>query len=116
MTSEPGINPKEAIGATKDPLHLLPPTASAATARVLKFGAERYSPWNWRHTRVNATTYVAAMRRHLDRWLDGEDIDPESGESHIAHVAASCNIMLDAEAFGNLADDRPPKLKKTEPN
>ena len=44
--------------------------------------------------------------RHLNAWRDGEDLDPESGLSHIAHIATSCNILLDAAACGTLQDDR----------
>jgi hypothetical protein len=44
--------------------------------------------------------------RHLNAWRDGEDVDPESGRSHIAHIAASCNILLDAEHCGTLQDER----------
>ena len=76
------------------------------TAWVHKLGAEKYGPFNWRETGVCATTYVAAIMRHLNAWRDGEDLDPESGISHIAHVACSCNILLDAKHCNTLQDDR----------
>lgn len=76
------------------------------TAWVHKLGAEKYGPYNWRETGVCATTYVAAIMRHLNAWRDGEDLDPESGISHIAHVACSCNILLDAQHCNTLQDDR----------
>jgi hypothetical protein len=44
--------------------------------------------------------------RHLNAWRDGEDLDPESGISHIAHIATSCNILMDAAVCGTLQDDR----------
>lgn len=44
--------------------------------------------------------------RHLNAWRDGEDRDPESGFSHIAHIATSCNILMDAAHCGTLQDDR----------
>ena len=100
-------DPKGKAGEAKTPLHLLPPVFMAAVAWVLKLGAKKYGPWNWRETKVECQTYVGAIRRHLDAWQDGEDIDPESGQSHLAHVAASVAILLDAEANGTLADNRP---------
>jgi len=99
-------DPKGAIGATKTPLALIPPSAMEQTAWVHKLGAEKYGPYNWRDTGVCATTYVAAIMRHLNAWRDGEDLDPESGISHIAHVACSCNILLDAQRCNTLQDDR----------
>jgi hypothetical protein len=44
--------------------------------------------------------------RHLNAWRDGQDMDPESGISHIAHIVSSCNILLDAGHCGTLQDDR----------
>lgn len=105
----PGINhdPKGEAGAKKCPLHLLPPVALMQTAWVLGLGALKYGPWNWRSTRVSSMTYVGAIMRHLFAWATGEDKDPESGISHLAHIAANCMILLDAGNSGNLIDDRP---------
>lgn len=72
-------------------LALLPPEALFAIAEVLTFGAKKYSPDNWRggfpYRRV-----VSALLRHLYAWLRGEDNDPETGLSHMAHVG--CNVMF----------------------
>jgi hypothetical protein len=40
-------------------------------------------------------------------WLDGEDNAEDSGQHHLGHALACIAIILDAEATGNLADDRP---------
>ena len=105
-TTQHPNDPKGAVGATKCPMHLLPPAALREVAWVHGHGAEKYGPYNWRESKVNATTYVAAILRHLAAWSEGEDLDPESGRSHIAHVATSCNILIDAAACGKLIDDR----------
>jgi hypothetical protein len=99
-------DPKGEAGSKKAPMWLLPPVALEQTAWVAKLGAEKYGPYNWRITGVCATTYVSAIMRHLNAWRDGEDLDPESGISHIAHIATSCNILMDAAACGTLQDDR----------
>jgi hypothetical protein len=99
-------DPKGAVGALKTPLGLIPSYAMAETAWVHKLGAEKYGPFNWRKTGVCASTYVNAIMRHLNAWRDGETLDPESGISHLAHVACSCNILLDAGFCGTLQDDR----------
>lgn len=105
-------DPKGAAGALKCPLHLLPPHSIRETANVLKTGAEKYGPYNWRGSNVCASTYVGAMMRHLTSWWDGELIDPESGISHLAHVAASAMIVLDAQNFGTLNLDIPYKTEE----
>ncbi|MEX0718037.1 MAG: dATP/dGTP diphosphohydrolase domain-containing protein [Planctomycetaceae bacterium] len=102
-------NPKDRIGARKPPLHLVPPAAEIAESLVMALGAQKYGPFNWRSARVKASVYVAAARRHLLQWFDGEDDDPESGVSHLAHARACLGILLDALATGQLVDDRPPK-------
>ena len=99
-------DPKGAAGAIKVPLGLIPPHAMEQTAWVHKLGADKYGPWNWRETGVCASTYVNAILRHLNAWRDGEDLDPESGISHLAHVACSANILMDAEYCDKLQDDR----------
>jgi hypothetical protein len=100
-------NPKDAIGRTKTPMHLIPPTALVEMARVMGLGAEKYGPYNWRDASVAATVYLAAGQRHIVAFLDGENADPESGASHLAHAAACMSILIDAFATGNVVDDRP---------
>ena len=99
-------DPKGEAGNKKAPMHLLPPYALEQCSWVHKLGASKYGAYNWRDTGVCATTYVSAIMRHLNAWRDGEDLDPESGISHIAHIAASCNILLDAQHCDKLQDDR----------
>lgn len=103
-----GENPKDRIGQTKPPLHLIPPAAEVLEAVVMGLGARKYGPFNWRSSKVRATVYIAAAKRHLAQWLDGESNDAESGVSHLAHARACLGILLDAQATGNMVDDRPP--------
>ena len=101
------LNPKDRIGQTKPPLDLIPPAAEILEAVVMGLGARKYGPYNWRSAHVRATIYIAAAKRHLVQWLDGQDDDPESGVSHLAHARACLGILLDALATGHLVDDRP---------
>jgi hypothetical protein len=100
-------DPKKAAGDLKDPMHLLPTEALRSLARVLSLGADKYGVYNWRKGGgVKATTYTAAIMRHLMQFMDGEDADRESGESHLAHIMATCSILIDATRAGKLIDDR----------
>jgi hypothetical protein len=100
-------NPKTAVGATKVPLHLVPPSARHFLATAFEDGARKYGPYNWRDSAVSVQTYIAAAGRHLDAFLDGENTAADSGAHHLAHVMACCAIVLDAMTVGKLVDDRP---------
>lgn len=102
-------DPKQLTGSAKPPLHLIPPSALVLESMAMKNGADKYGPYNWRSRRVSITTYLSAMFRHLLQIQDGEDIDPESGISHLAHIRAGAGIVIDAQSLGRLDDDRPPK-------
>ena len=72
-------------------LDLLDPISLQGTASVLSFGAEKYSPDGWR-AGIEYRRIYAALMRHMMAWWNGEDLDPETGLSHIHHAA--CNIMF----------------------
>jgi hypothetical protein len=105
--AQQGTNPKDAIAARKPDLALVPPAALVQIAKVMELGAKKYGAFNWRSNKVRGMVYISAALRHLLSYEDGEEIDPESGQSHIAHAAACMMILLDAAATGNLVDDRP---------
>lgn len=99
-------DPKGAAGALKAPLGLIPAVAMEQTSWVHQLGANKYGSFNWRKTGVCASTYVNAIMRHLNAWREGEDNDPESQRTHLAHIACCCNILMDADHCGTLDDDR----------
>lgn len=103
-------NPKDAIGDTKVPLHLCSPIAAAHWALAQHLGRTKYGAWNWRAAGVRASVYIAAGKRHLDAYLSGEQFDPVDGTHHLGNAMACCAILLEAEAIGNLTDDRPPRV------
>ena len=99
-------NPKDLIGSDKLPLHLWPETATVLGSLGLLDGMLKYGRTNWRAVGVRASIYADALRRHLNRWFEGQDDDPDSGLPHFAHMLACIAILVDAEAKGNLTDDR----------
>jgi len=99
-------DPKQAHGEKKPQLHLIPPAGNDEMAKALALGKGKYGERNWVNNKVEMTTYLSAMKRHIDRVLDGEDIDPESGAHHLGHVMAGCGIVLDARRHGMLIDNR----------
>ena len=101
-------NPKEAIGDTKLNLSLVPDTAHMYLASAFTEGALKYGSYNWRAAGVRASTYVAACRRHLSKWWNGEEFDPKTKVHHLANAMACLAIILDAKLVSKLNDDRPP--------
>lgn len=100
-------NPKRAAGSTKPQISVVPPIAIIAEARVFELGAVKYGAFNWTDKPIDAKTYYSAAMRHLMTWYTGENDDPESGQSHLAHARACLGILLDAIGTGTLIDDRP---------
>lgn len=108
MTDTKPTNPKDAIGAGKLPLELVPDTLRVYAALAFFEGASKYGRFNWRVAGVRASIYRAALDRHLAKWWNGEDADPHTGVPHLASVIACAGILLDADLCGKLTDDRPP--------
>ena len=99
-------NPKDAIGQTKAPMHMLPLVAQVWGALGMYEGALKYGEKNFRYATVRSSVYVSAAKRHLERWQEGQDRDPKTRVKHLGSVIACCAILLDAELQGTLADDR----------
>ena len=89
----------------KMPFHLLSTEAMNQTAAVLAFGAEKYAEHNWRKGFVWSRPLSAAMR-HITAFNAGEDKDPESGLSHLAHAACCIMFLLEFEKTHKELDDR----------
>ena len=75
----------------KPPLELLSPTALLEIAKVLEYGKGKYALHGWRGG-FEWSRIAGSVLRHTFAWLDGEDIDSESGLQHLAH--AGCDIMF----------------------
>ncbi len=103
MTAE---NPKTGPGRLKPSASVVSPIGTLWLTAAHEFGVSKYSAYNWRETPIPTRTYLDAIRRHLDEYLTGIDLASDSGLPHLAHIAASCIILLDAEHAGTLLDDR----------
>lgn len=104
-------NPKNIAARKRIKLALLPPAGVIHGAHACMFGAGRYGPYNWREKQIALMEYASAIKRHLDAWIDGENVSLNAEgkpEAHpLGHVIAGAAIMLDAMEMGNAIDDRP---------
>lgn len=101
-------NPKDAIGGTKVPLHFVSGIVKAYDSIAHYLGNVKYGAWNYRAGGARASVYRSALERHMDRWWEGEELDPVDGTPHLANAKACLNILIEAQEYGNLVDDRPP--------
>ncbi len=98
-------SPKNASGAAKPQLQLIPPVASEIMAASLAQGA-KHGPWNWRTQNIGLMQHLGAIKRHTDAIVAGEAADSE-GNDHLGAIMATAGIIADARDCGTLIDDRP---------
>lgn len=86
-------------------MSLLSSIAIYKISQVMSFGKKKYTAHNWRGGFVWSRPAAAALR-HLFSWLGGEDKDPETGLSHLAHAACCIMFLLEFETTRPDLDDR----------
>jgi len=104
-------NPKDAVGTKKVPVSVLPMPVLGEVGLALLEGARKYGRHNYRVAGVRGSVYIDACFRHLASWWEGEDVDPDSGLSHITKAIAGLVVLRDSMLMENWKDDRPPKIK-----
>lgn len=91
-----------AKGSKPCQLFSAPPAGLEALGRVCGMGADKYELHNFRNGYAWSLS-ANAMLRHYLAWNAGEDADPESGVSHLAHVAWHALVLI------QFAQDHPGK-------
>ena len=84
---------------------LVPPDALDEIVKALTFGAREYEDRNWEKG-MNWGRYFGACMRHLWAYWCGEETDPDSGLSHLAHAGCCVFFLLAYELRGIGVDDR----------
>jgi hypothetical protein len=82
---------------------LLPWDAVEEVVKVLDFGAKKYDRDNWKYVDDARNRYLAAAFRHMAAYARGEQVDPETGLSHMAHAGCCVLFLLSMEKN----DERP---------
>lgn len=93
----------------KPSMHLLPWDALLELAHHFAIGSAKYPERNWEKGLKWSEGCAASLMRHLARWQQGENIDPENGQPHVVAIAWNAIVLL-ALCMRNIGeDDRPSK-------
>jgi hypothetical protein len=90
---------------------LLHPIAQEGLVRVLTKGAQKYEPRNWERG-MSWSKVIASLKRHLNAFEQGIDIDPETGELHIDHLQCNVHFLSAYYKIYPQGDDRQQWFKK----
>lgn len=82
----------------KPQMHHIPPKFLLELADLMTQSAKKYSRWNYAKGQPFTMPYDSMMR-HICKFMDGQDIDEESGKSHLLHVAANAMIMWTTQEY-----------------
>lgn len=74
-------------------------------AKVLDFGAAKYTKDNWR-TSGSWCKCADSGLRHLLAYIQGEVYDQESGLPHLAHFGCNLVFLIEFQRSGSGVDDR----------
>lgn len=104
-------NPKDALGSARIDLSHLSPFAMVEESLAYEEGLCKYGRNNYRIAGIRAMIYIGAALRHIWKYVMGEQRDPRTNVHHLGSARACLGILLDAEGYGKLTDDRPPSPK-----
>lgn len=113
MTEERVVDPSTGgeKGSKLARFDLVPWDGIWALAEHFGIGARKYADRNWERGYRWGLSF-AALHRHLAAWWNGEDVDPESGDSHLIAVAWHALCLWWFQEHGRGTDDRP-KLNRS---
>ncbi len=95
----------------KPPLANLPPAGIRAVANVQAYGHKKYRNFNNYRKGMEVSRNLSCAMRHIMAFMDGENMDPESHESHLAHAACRLMFVLQNQHDGTMIDDRYKRAK-----
>lgn len=114
MSDKPS-NPKDIVGIRKAPMSTVSAAVLAEVGVAMLEGAAKYGRHNYRAVGVRSSVYYDGVMRHLMAWWEGEDIDADSGMSHVTKAITSLVVLRDAMIQGKCEDDRPPRSVEFHP-
>lgn len=107
----PVVGPKaDTHDEGKAPLAQLPWAAVEAMSRVQLYGHKKYKDFHNYRKGMEVSRNLSCALRHIKEYMEGHDVDVESGESPLAHAMTRVAFVLQNIHDGTAVDDR---YKKT---
>ncbi len=91
--------------ASKPRVDLIPFNVLMRVGHVLRFGAKKYKPHNWR-LGLRWSDTIASALHHIFDFAEGEDFDPESGCCHIDNAITQLMFLSEYYHTKTGIDDR----------
>lgn len=104
-------NPKDVAGTNRLDMSLVEPVAIAEECLAMMEGLCKYGRANYLAGKIVGMIYIAACFRHIWKWIAGEERDQKTGVHHLGSARACLGIVLAAQQYGTLVDNRPPHRK-----
>lgn len=93
-------------GSKVERYDLIPVEPLAELARLYGVGTAKYAARNWERGYDWSLSY-AALQRHANAWWGGQEVDEETGLSHMAAVAWHAMALMQFAQQHRELDDRP---------
>lgn len=90
----------------KDPLAYLPWAGVRAVSQVQAYGHKKYEDYNNYRKGMEEGRNLSCALRHIAAYMEGESLDPESKQSHLAHAACRLLFVLQNQHDKVAIDDR----------
>ena len=90
----------------KPPLAKLPWKALREVSLVQLYGQQKYGDFDNYKKGMEVSRNLSCAVRHIADYMDGHDLDSESGRSHLAHAAARLLFVLENISDRKVIDDR----------
>jgi hypothetical protein len=90
----------------KAPLAQIPWAAIEGMAKVQAYGHKKYKDFNNYRKGMEVMRNLSCMLRHVKEYIEGNDLDEESGEPHLNHALTRLAFVIQNIADGTATDDR----------
>lgn len=90
----------------KPPMAWLPWAGIEEVAMVQAYGHSKYKDFNNYRKGMEVSRNLSCAMRHIGQYMEGIDLDEESGRSHLGHAACRILFVLQNLADGTAIDDR----------
>ena len=103
-TTDPAAGGGKRYSAGKNRMDLMPPEWEWELCRVLTKGAAKYAERNWEKG-MEWSAVIGPLKRHLNKFLRGEQLDDEIKCHHLALVAWNALALMSYDLRGLGKDD-----------